>query len=61
MRDYPKLSWLNGKMAKQSNGGHKNTSGHNTEWNKALIENGGRTFASQVVVALEPTPPDSTE
>lgn len=48
----PKLSWLNFKTRKQSNGGTKNISGYCPEWDAALVENGSRTFEQQVDKAL---------
>jgi len=49
----PRLSWLGGKSFGQGNGGRKNTPGHNTELNEALVENGSRTFAAQIKEIVE--------
>lgn len=37
--DIPRLSWLNAKTHRQSNGGRKNRSGYKQEHTAALIEN----------------------
>jgi len=49
----PRLSWLGGKQGKQGNGGQGSRSGHNTELNEALVENGSRTFTAQIKEIVE--------
>jgi hypothetical protein len=48
----PRLSWVNAKARPSSMDTRKNTSWHSEEWNKAIAENGSRTFESEVDKAL---------
>jgi hypothetical protein len=53
-KSVPKLTWLNGKVFVQSQGGRKNTSGHKSENDEAFVENASRDFSKQVNLVLNP-------
>ena len=50
----PRLSWIGGKMFRQSGQQRKGRSGHLTEHTESFVENGSRTFAAEVAKALTP-------
>jgi hypothetical protein len=53
------LAWLGGKMSANSYGGRSGRSGHLLEHTESIGENGSRTFAKQVDLALNPPAPEA--